>query len=1197
MDWWGGQPDNWVEPGQTIDPPEGQDCAALGYVSRLKVDDDRCWSKKPYVCEIPKGPMHTTARPPTTTTTTTIPTTTFCDDCIIPDNVQCNGNVLSDFDKIVGGEEAVPHSWNWIVRMQFNGFGGCGGSILNSEWILTAAHCCEGSSAQDITFFIGDHLYDTDEGTEQTVQAIELIMHPTYYTYDYYYYYYYYYDSYDDNDDQYRYNYDLCLVHVEPITLDGVNANMVCLPEPDEHINPNDNNLPDGPDCYVGGWGSTQGYRQSNTLQSVNVDIYSTEFCHEVTTLDGDFDPSVEFCAGKHEGGKDSCQGDSGGPLICINDANEPVLYGVVSWGYGCASAGYPGIYAMVAAEMDWIYDTVTNYVPWTYQTHFPMWFNEDDGFNSYESENSYQNATDYCAVWGGRLCTFEEYCPNGEYGEIFDTTIPYSFDAYSPFYVEGGDNYNNWLQVGYWSETDNTGHPHFNNTCWVNEWGKPWGIVNYDDNEDLKPGVCCNVRPETVYGYNCTNVRVSDWWDQCYGEPGRKNVLAYYEAVIRDEKFWTDSMPSYGIAGFRGGHAYGSQFGLPVTRDEDNEFTEVPCLTSWRNENYDTFLVCEETFEVEPAGPVNCTECLLPENTRCSGNQYSSHRDDFDKIVGGAVANPHSWPWIVRMQFNGHGGCGGSIINKHWIITAAHCCSGNDPSDISFQVGDHVYSHMADYEQTVQALEIFIHPSYFGNWDVESSDICLVKTEEIYLGGVHEDVVCLPENGVHIAANDDHSPDSPNCYVAGWGTMSYGGSQSDSLLSVDVNIYSAEYCDHVSGYGDISHSVEFCAGKMEGGKDSCQGDSGGPLICVVDGEPILYGIVSWGNKCASHGYPGVYASVAAQMDWIDDTIRSHQGEPTWYDVDVYANTFGTSYSNIANFCESMGSRLCTFSEYCPNGQFGSLFHDIPWIADAYAPFYDPNGDNTNNWLQVGYWYIESASHEQWFNNTCWINQWGKPWGLENDGDIHFKVGVCCFHGQDANPVTTISTTTAATQTTPATTPPPECGDECRVPEGTKCNANAFSSGNRIINGEEVVPHSWPFAARMQFHGFSGCGGSIINSEYILTAAHCCAGYESSPSALTFVIGEHKESDTTGDEQTVTALEVIVHPNYYDETHKTDKDSFRHSLESSTLYRGSFSKFYNPKILPQLAPAVYSKVLKTMLSDTIMMYAWLRWKL
>ena len=50
-------------------------------------------------------------------------------------------------------------------------------------------------------------------------------------------------------------------------------------------------------------------------------------------------------------------QGDSGGPLTCVRD-DQPVVAGVVSWGYGCANKGYPGVYANTYAYVDWIKTT-----------------------------------------------------------------------------------------------------------------------------------------------------------------------------------------------------------------------------------------------------------------------------------------------------------------------------------------------------------------------------------------------------------------------------------------------------------------------------------------------------------------------------------------------------------------------------------------------------------------------------------------------------------------------------------------------------------------------------------------------------------------------------------------------------------------------------------------------------------------------
>jgi len=286
--------------------------------------------------------------PATTTGTTTTGTATTTSSKptggsnLIPDGVKCNGNTVSDPVKIVNGDNAVKNSWPWIVGVRMNG-GMCAGTILNDNHVLTAAHCCEGSNANQIYVIVSDHNLDNNDG-ERQVDAVKVTMSPKY------------------ASGGFNYNYDFCILKTKDLGLDGNKADIACLPAQNDHVLPTHNGERlRGSDCFVGGWGTTSsGGSISSILQSVRVDIYSHDYCESASDYGkGIIDSKSEFCAGKMSGGIDSCQGDSGGPLICINESNEPVLYGVVSWGYGCADNKLPGVYGKVAGVANWIKNTV----------------------------------------------------------------------------------------------------------------------------------------------------------------------------------------------------------------------------------------------------------------------------------------------------------------------------------------------------------------------------------------------------------------------------------------------------------------------------------------------------------------------------------------------------------------------------------------------------------------------------------------------------------------------------------------------------------------------------------------------------------------------------------------------------------------------------------------------------------------------
>ncbi|XP_014263716.3 trypsin-1 [Maylandia zebra] len=226
----------------------------------------------------------------------------------------------------------------------------------------------------------------------------------------------------------------------------------------------------------------------------------------------------------------------------------------------------------------------------------------------------------------------------------------------------------------------------------------------------------------------------------------------------------------------------------------------------------------------------------------------------DDDKIVGGFECTPYSEPHQVSLN-SGYHFCGGSLINQNWIVSAAHCYK----SRIQVRLGEHDISVNEGTEQFIDSSRVIRHPQY-DSWNIDN-DIMLIQLSQPASLNSYVQPVALPRSC---------APAGTMCTVSGWGNTMSSTADQDRLQCLNIPILSYSDCNN-SYPGMITDSM-FCAGYLEGGKDSCQGDSGGPVVC--NGE--LQGIVSWGYGCAERDHPGVYTKVCIFNDWIQQTMASY---------------------------------------------------------------------------------------------------------------------------------------------------------------------------------------------------------------------------------------------------------------------------------------------------------------------------------
>lgn len=246
--------------------------------------------------------------------------------------------------------------------------------------------------------------------------------------------------------------------------------------------------------------------------------------------------------------------------------------------------------------------------------------------------------------------------------------------------------------------------------------------------------------------------------------------------------------------------------------------------------------------------------------------------------VVGGNDISRGSWPWLVAIYISKASGlsfnCGGSLVSKKVVVTAAHCFKGSgkqyEANEVVIYLGRFNIMKWREEGSVLAEVEsIFIHSDYRKNDMSFDADLAVVITKVRVEYSEYIRPICLWEGSTD--SNDIVGEDGT---VVGWGRDGSGNIVTPEPKKISIPVVSDAQCLRSSDtFVYITSNRTFCAGKRDG-RGPCNGDSGSGMSMKKNGRWMLRGIVSAAladpiqNSCNLGEYI-VFTDAAKFSNWI----------------------------------------------------------------------------------------------------------------------------------------------------------------------------------------------------------------------------------------------------------------------------------------------------------------------------------------